>query len=125
MFYTTSMTQPVILMLSKVSILLLLRRIFTTPAFRHTTTVLLVIVCAWFVAVETADGTICLPLNSRWNPMIAGHCGDQVALDQGSPIPWIVTDFAILLCPLPMVRKLHMPTRQRVALACLFLIGSA
>ena len=119
------MVQPPILALSKISILLLLRRIFVTPRFRTTTNVLLIIVIAWFLAVEVADGAICLPLNSRWDSSIPAHCGDVVALNQASPIPWIVTDFAILLCPLPMVKKLHMPTRQKVALAALFLIGSA
>lgn len=83
----------------------------------------MIIVTAWWIAVFFGDAFICFPVNSVWNPDVPGHCGSEYVFNVAVPIPWIVTDFAILLVPLPMVRNLHIATRQKVALAGLFLVG--
>ena len=82
------------------------------------------IVLGWYIAISFAGAFICIPVSSSWNPALPGHCGNRYLLNIIDPIPWILTDFAILICPLPMVRKLQIPTRQKIALAGLFLIGS-
>ena len=87
MFLVASLFQPAILAIAKTSILILLRRIFILKAFRLATDALLVIVLAWFVAIEVSNATICLPLESRWDPEIPAHCGNETALNQASPIP--------------------------------------
>ena len=64
-----------------------------------------------------------LASNIALEPRRSGHCGNQRVLDIIDPILWILTDFAILFAPLPMVYKLHIPIRQRLALGVLFLVG--
>lgn len=66
---------------------------------------------------------ICQPVKSYWDPNTPGHCGNSYIFDLILPLPWIVTDFAILVAPLPVIRKLHTPTRQKVMLSALFLVG--
>ena len=111
-------------MLSKISLLMLFHRIFITPAFRMATKVIGTIVILWWIGTLLADTLICLPIEHNWNPKIPARCGNKLLLDILPPIPWIVTDLAILLMPLPMVYKLHLPGIQRVGLAGLFLLGS-
>ncbi|MCJ1404089.1 hypothetical protein MMC11_007314 [Xylographa trunciseda] len=122
-FFAASLMQPCLLASTKVSVLILLRRVFITRAFRRTAEILMAIVIGWYIAISLATVFICSPINSLWNPEVPGHCGNQYLLNIVDPIPWILTDFAILIAPLPMVRKLQIPTRQKVALAGLFLVG--
>ena len=64
------------------------------------------IVGAWWISITLAAAFICSPIKSAWDPDVQGKCGNQYVLDIIAPIPWILTDFAILLAPLPIVWKL-------------------
>ena len=81
------------------------------------------IVILWWICVFWADALICLPPERNWNPSLPGYCGDQHLLNIVSPIPWIATDVSILIMPIPMVIRLHMPKSQRIALIGVFLLG--
>ena len=122
-YYAGGLIQPSVLASSKISVLILLHRIFVTRAFQLTARVLLALVVGWYLAVFLADAFICIPVSSNWDPKVPGHCGNRYILNIIAPLPWILTDFAILISPLPMVYKLQLPTRERVALAGPFLIG--
>ena len=63
------------------------------------------------------------PLEDRWNPAVAAPWDDYALIIRTVPIPWLLTDLAILIAPMPMIRKLHLPTKTKVALGGLFLIG--
>lgn len=115
--------QPFVLASAKISLLILLYRIFIIKTFRITVLVLMAVVGVWYVAITLAGALICLPVKSRWHPDIPGHCGNQYILNIIDPIPWILTDFAILFAPIPMVWRLQMPTRRKAAIAGLFLVG--
>lgn len=103
--------------------MILLRRIFITRGFQRVANTLIAVVVLWYLAITLAVVFICTPVKSHWDPEIPAHCGNQYLLDVIDPIPWIVTDFAVLLAPMPMIWKLQMATGQRVALGALFLIG--
>ncbi len=82
-----------------------------------------IIVVVWWVGTILADALMCIPIEHNWNPEIPAHCGNKQLLAILPPIPWIVTDLAILIMPMPMVYKLQLPGLQRVGLAALFLLG--
>lgn len=124
MFYASEFTQTTGLAFAKLSLILLLYQIFVVRAFRITCWVLAAIVIAWYMTGILAGALMCLPVESLWNNTIPGHCGNQRLLEVSEPIPWILTDFAVLIAPLPMIRKLHLPRGQRFGLAGLFLLGS-
>lgn len=104
--------------------LLLLHRIFITKAFRITCVALLAIVLAWWIGIFFAQAFDCWPIRLHWDSEVQAVCGNQYIANIVAPIPWIVTDIAVLVAPMPMVRKLHIPTRQKVSLGALFLIGT-
>ena len=122
-FYSASLLQPCCLASAKLSILLLLHRVFITKVFRTTSRVLMVIVASWWISITFAVAFVCTPVSSRWDPNVPGHCGNQYLLNIIDPIPWILTDFAILLAPLPIVWKLQMRIQQKIALGCILLVG--
>lgn len=103
---------------------MLFHRIFITPAFRLAIKIIGVIMVLWWIGTLLADTLICIPIEYNWNPTVSAHCGNKQLLAIIPPIPWIVTDLAILLIPLPMVWNLHLPRLQRVGLASLFMLGS-
>jgi hypothetical protein len=110
-------------MLTKISLLILFHRVFATAVFRKATYVIGTIVVLWWVGTILADTLICIPIEHNWNPKIPAHCGSKHLLAILPPIPWIATDLAILLMPMPMVYRLHLPRLQRVGLTALFLLG--
>lgn len=123
MFFASGYTQTTALALAKLSLIILLHRIFAVNRFRVITWILAVIVILWWVASILVGTLNCLPIESLWNPEIPGHCGDQFKIQISEPIPWIITDFAVLVAPLPMIKRLHLPWNQRAGLAGLFLLG--
>ena len=123
MFFACGILQPTALAFTKISILLLLHQIFIPQAFRITCWVLGAIVVAWYLAVVFAASFICLPVSSVWDPSTPAHCGNQKVLQVVTPLPWIITDFAILIAPMPVLRRLHTSRRQKAGLMALFLIG--
>lgn len=50
-------------------------------------------------------------------------CANQKLMTEIAPIPWVLTDFAILLCPIPMIKKLQLRHDKRVILYAIFLLG--
>ena len=122
-FYAAGLLQPALLAASKLSILILLHRIFITRGFRLTAWILMGIVAAWYISITLGAALICLPIKSLWDPTVPGHCGNQYLFDRIVPVPWIVTDFAILVAPLPVIRSLNMSMRTKVIVVGLFLIG--
>ena len=123
MFFASGIILPTALALTKISLLMLLNYLFVLPAFRITVRILGAIVIAWWLTLVLGQIFICLPISSHWDTTVVGHCGNQQAFDIGTPIPWIVTDVAILLCPLPVLRQLHVSRAQKLGLFGLFLIG--
>ncbi len=123
LWYTVSSLQCTALFMMKTSLLILFHRIFVTPSFRLTTKVLGGIMALWWIGTFLAINLICLPIEHNWNSAILAHCGNQKLVAIIPPIPWIITDLVVLLMPVTMVWRLHLPVLQRVGLAGLFLLG--
>ncbi|KAL9105821.1 MAG: hypothetical protein Q9227_009077 [Pyrenula ochraceoflavens] len=123
LWYTVGTLQCTGLFLTKISLLVLYYRIFITPGFRLATKILGVILLFWWLGTILADSLICIPVSKNWDPTISGHCGNKDLLAKIPPMVWIVTDLAVLLMPMRMVWKMHLPKIQRVGLATIFLLG--
>ena len=124
-FYILPLLQTTALFLGKISVLVLLHRIFITRRFQLTARILSAIVLAWYLTSLFGYTFICYPIQMNWNPRIHGHCGNLPLLTVIVPIPWVVTDFAILIAPIPVVRKLQLPRLEKIGLCALFLTGGA
>ena len=66
---------------------------------------------------------VCSPMEKIWNPLVPGHCLDIVVLPYTSGIFNIISDFYILLIPLPLVWNLNMKLSRKLRLTALFSVG--
>ena len=111
------------LAVAKISLLIFLKRIFVTPRFGITVIVLEAMVVAWWMGNFFGNIFRCTPVRKAWIPDTQGHCGSQLQYNIATPIPWVVTDFLILLAPLPVIKNLHLPAVQKIPVFGMFLIG--
>ncbi|KAG5806877.1 hypothetical protein H9Q74_009912 [Fusarium xylarioides] len=67
----------------------------------------------------------CTPLQSFWDSDVKGHCLlSQPTVWLVSGIVHIITDFAIIIMPLPIVWKLELPLPQKLYLTGIFGLGT-
>ena len=65
----------------------------------------------------------CVPIEAAWNPAVEGHCINlSTVLVVGASMD-IVTDFVILLLPMPQLWCLQVSTKQKIQLTGIFLLG--
>ena len=65
----------------------------------------------------------CVPIQSNWNPHVSHYC---VNIGVGSTIISalnVLTDFIILVMPMPMLYNLHRPQGEKLSLMGIFLLG--
>lgn len=65
----------------------------------------------------------CVPLAKFWDPSVPGFCFDKKALWFSNSGIHILTDILILIYPMPVLRSLQLPKRQRFALMAVFALG--
>jgi hypothetical protein len=67
----------------------------------------------------------CKPIAKAWDVTITdGSCINRGAIYIFQAVTNIVTDVLLLLLPIPMVWRLHMPMQQKVGLVFIFIVGS-
>lgn len=66
---------------------------------------------------------MCVPLRKFWDPTAPGFCFDKNALWFSNSALHILTDFLILVWPMPVLKSLQLPKRQRFALMAIFALG--
>lgn len=114
------------MVLTKLSVLILLRRIFyIEPGFNITIYILSAILVLGSVGILVGSMLICRPLKALWEWWLREEaaCGDQDLMSKVFIALWTLTDFAILVCPLPVIKNLRMNSGQRIKLYAIFLLG--
>lgn len=53
----------------------------------------------------------------------AQRCENEKMLNLIDPIPWILTDFAILIAPIPMIGSLQLSWHKKIGIIAVFLTG--
>ncbi|KAL1862400.1 hypothetical protein Plec18167_005795 [Paecilomyces lecythidis] len=109
---------------TKASILFQYRRVFPTQKMR--------IICNAMIAVLATYGTWtvltawlnCVPVAKFWDPSIPGHCLSKEGLWFSNSGMHILTDIIILILPMPVLKSLQLPRRQKWALMGVFALGS-
>ena len=122
-FYASILVYNASLVTVKISILLMYRRIFVTPKMRWATLIGLIIICAWGISLVSSLAMICLPIQALWDHTVKGHCMPFVPAFFAPACINMVTDFAIFLLPLPAIKKLNLPRRQKIILAFILCLG--
>ena len=105
------------------SILCFYRRIFPQRWFKYTLVGLGLFVSLYNIAAFFGDIFQCVPLRKLWNPAVPGTCFNYEALIIASGVLNVVTDFAILGLPMPLLWRLEAPTRRKRLLSIVFSFG--
>lgn len=112
---------------SKLSVLFFYRRIFHVyTKFLIVNTVLLLIVAGWAISFFFVTLFQCRTPNTLWTTFeFARHnCVDTLSFYYSVSITGFITDLAILISPLPVIHQLQMPLKNRIAIACILLLGA-
>ncbi|KKK12496.1 hypothetical protein P175DRAFT_029256 [Aspergillus ochraceoroseus IBT 24754] len=108
---------------TKASILLQYKRVFSTPRMRLACYYLLGFLAVWGTWTFLSAWLNCLPVAKFWNDSIYGYCLDKKALWFSNSSIHIFTDTLILIYPMPVLKNLQLPLRQKLALMCIFALG--
>ncbi|KAL7958402.1 hypothetical protein V8C34DRAFT_152357 [Trichoderma compactum] len=66
---------------------------------------------------------LCIPVQKQWEPLVPGHCADAVPFYLTFSSLTIIFDVITLVLPFPVLIKLQMKIRRKIALLCLFALG--
>lgn len=109
--------------ITKMSFLLQYRRIFkeggrTRPLCLH----LILFLAAWGTTQEVLVGFACVPA-SVFLPSLRNICIDSLVVYYLTSVMNIVTDFVVFMVPLPALRALNLPRRQKLLVMSVFCLG--
>ncbi|KAI1124450.1 hypothetical protein F5Y10DRAFT_285007 [Nemania abortiva] len=113
--------------LSKTSVLFFYRRVFQVhPRFLIINTILIVIVVAWATSFFFATAFQCKNPVTLWTSFEYARvgCVDTLPFYYAVSISGFITDLLILTSPLPIIWNLQMPRKNRIAVACILLLGA-
>ncbi|KAI4275875.1 MAG: hypothetical protein LQ337_002880 [Flavoplaca oasis] len=110
----------------KLSILFFYNQVFPIRKVMISCLVLGIFTVVWLISAIVANFFACRPLAYWWDKSIpGGHCLDtDITVFYVSSAPDIITNLAVLILPIPILWKLQMPTRRKVAVTIIFVLGS-
>ncbi|KAF1941328.1 hypothetical protein EJ02DRAFT_206185 [Clathrospora elynae] len=108
--------------LTKGSVLLQYRRVFTTKRFQIMCWIIMAVVIAYTVWTVLGSIFACVPVRAFWTKEKAS-CLNQYAMWFTNASINIATDFAIIILPIPVIRNLSLGKRQKIGLIAIFAVG--
>ena len=112
--------------LIKVSICLLYLRIFTNKYFRAGVWLTFIVAAGWGIGATLAKIFQCSPIEKSWDPSVpenVGKCTHLKAVFYSSASVALLTDVSLLLLPIPLVKKMHRPLKDKILLYFVFGMG--
>ncbi|KAL8692228.1 MAG: hypothetical protein Q9218_002704 [Villophora microphyllina] len=122
---TTLVTYSLTITSVKMSLLLLYRRIFSTPVFKTWTLVIGATCAVWLIVAVLVDIFQCRPFNAAFQPdlLYTGHCINLPAFYIGIIAANFILDIVILALPLTMIWRLKLSERQKLQVSAIFFLG--
>ncbi|KAJ8113603.1 hypothetical protein OPT61_g4301 [Boeremia exigua] len=124
-FYGANIVYKVVLMFNKISIACLYYRIFAvfSNSFRIACHVMNVWIVASSLAFIIATAFQCTPISAFWDRRPPFKCFKNEPWWISYATTQILTDFALLLMPLPVIRKLSMGRTEKIGICVVFGTG--
>ncbi|KAF2799237.1 hypothetical protein K505DRAFT_266182 [Melanomma pulvis-pyrius CBS 109.77] len=123
--FVTELIYGLLMALEKTAILLLYLRLFQIHRWvRLTTYALITFIWMWGIIESLVAIFQCKPVAFQWNKNLEGTCIDQIAYYRYVRVPNVVHDIVMLVLPMPVVWKMQIAVRQKLALICIFSLGS-
>lgn len=112
--------------LIKLSNLALYSSIFPQVVFRRWLWGVGSVVVAWCIATQVVAIFPCIPVEAGWDPLLqpGARCVNAATLSIISSVVGIVTDFAVLILPIPLVLKLQLKSHLKAIVIGVFVVGS-
>jgi hypothetical protein len=112
------------LCLTKASIVLQYQRIFGVgTGFQRACWVTLTFIGAYGIATVVSNIFTCMPVSGFWSPTPKTHCVVKKTLWFSHASINILSDLIILILPMPVIKSLKLPMRQKVGLLMIFALG--
>lgn len=109
--------------LAKISILLQYRRIFSGTAMQRITTYGIAFIGAWTIMICFLLTLVCIPVAAFWDTSIEGRCLDNLTVWYIMASFNLTTDVVLWIMPLPSIKSLQLPTKQKYTLFVVFGLG--
>lgn len=120
---------PLSLCLVKLSVLILYLQIFSVLNWlRNAAITGMVLITAFHIAISVAFAVMCSPTTGSGqldflSALISETCTRSRIIIVVQGIGNVVTDFYLLILPLPAIWTLQMPLRRKLAVSAMFLVG--
>ncbi|GAQ35202.1 uncharacterized protein BO87DRAFT_408151 [Aspergillus neoniger CBS 115656] len=108
---------------TKVSVCVFYLRIFPSHGFRLAVWSIVFIAVGYNVASVLANVFSCTPIAAAWDLTLPANCMNRPVFYFANAGLGIFTDFATVLVPIPWLRRLQMPARQKVAVGSMLAMG--
>lgn len=108
---------------TKISILLLYIRLFVKRWFLITCWTWIGIISAFTIGTVFSSIFQCTPVQYAFNKTLDGTCIDLTAFWFANASFNILSDLVIIALPVPVISKLQLPLKSKIALCCLFAVG--
>lgn len=95
--------------------------------FRKVTMIFVVVIICWTVSFFFATIFQCIPISTFWNYFFwdaGSKCFHVYDFYLGITVSDLITDVLILALPIPLVWRLQLPVKQRIAVGGMFLTGA-
>ncbi|KAK4152013.1 hypothetical protein C8A00DRAFT_16638 [Chaetomidium leptoderma] len=122
-FYSSIVVYNVAVCMTKISILLQYRRIFSNTVLRKIIFFGLGFLTLWGITLCFLLPLVCMPVAAFWDPNVKGFCLDNGTIWYVMAGVNVVTDFAIFSMPIPVISSLHLPIKQKAMLLIVFTLG--
>ncbi|ORY08587.1 hypothetical protein BCR34DRAFT_517526 [Clohesyomyces aquaticus] len=109
---------------ARFSVLLLYHRIFSCSQ-RFVTALWVIggISMAWLVTAVLVTVFQCIPVKAAWDPRVPGKCMNEQNVFLSTEIINLLLDISIVWMPTIVIKNLHLPLRDKIAMSVMFLLG--
>ncbi|KAH8894656.1 hypothetical protein GQ53DRAFT_744746 [Thozetella sp. PMI_491] len=111
------------LFLCKLSIILQYKRVFDIPIVQKICKIFLVVLALYGCWTVFGSIFMCVPVQFFWG-VGEGSCMNKLAFWFSNAALNIATDIFIVSLPMPLIRKLQIPLRQKIVLMVVFAFGA-
>ncbi|RGP69403.1 integral membrane [Fusarium longipes] len=122
-FYASIIVYNVAICLVKIGILLQYRRVFAIQVIQLLTFYGTALMVVWTIVIAFLNILICVPVAKFWNAELPGTCLDPLLIWYIMAGYNLATDIAIFCLPLPVIKSLNLPRKQKVMLFAIFSLG--
>lgn len=110
--------------LIKLSVILFYHRIFPVRRVAVVLYIFGAFIVVWCLSALIVTVFVCRPIRYFWDKSIDGKCINFYAFILAEAILTVVTDVIILAIPMPLVWRLNITRRQKLALSGIFMLGA-